>query len=76
MEHGDLIVDLGNAEGILPRREQVFRESFNPGERIRPMFWMFGEPQKKPWSFFLELILVWLKGYSKWKCQKSAKGKG
>ena len=35
MEYGDLIVDLGNAEGILPRREQVFRESFNRGERIR-----------------------------------------
>ena len=35
MEHGDLIVDLGNAEGILQRREQVFRESFNRGERIR-----------------------------------------
>ena len=35
MEHGDLIVDLGKAEGVLPRREQVFRESFNRGERIR-----------------------------------------
>lgn len=35
MEHGDVIVDLGKAEGILPRREQVFRESFNRGERIR-----------------------------------------
>ncbi len=35
MEHGDLIVDLGKTEGILPRREQVFRESFNRGERIR-----------------------------------------
>jgi len=35
MEYGDLIVDLGNAEGILPRREQVFRESFSRGERIR-----------------------------------------
>ncbi len=35
MEHGDIIVDLGKAEGILPRREQVFRESFNRGERIR-----------------------------------------
>ncbi len=34
-EHGDLIVELGKAEGILPRREQVFRESFNRGERIR-----------------------------------------
>lgn len=34
-EHGDVIVDLGKAEGILPRREQVFRETFNRGERIR-----------------------------------------
>ena len=35
MEHGDLVVDLGKAEGVLPRREQVFRETFNRGERIR-----------------------------------------
>ena len=35
MEHADLIVDLGNTEGVLPRREQVFKESFNRGERIR-----------------------------------------
>lgn len=34
-EHGDVVVDLGKAEGILPRREQVFRETFNRGERIR-----------------------------------------
>jgi len=34
-EHGDVIVELGKAEGILPRREQVFRETFNRGERIR-----------------------------------------
>ncbi|GJL80075.1 MAG: hypothetical protein NPINA01_30640 [Nitrospinaceae bacterium] len=34
-EHGDIVVDLGKAEGILPRREQVFRETFNRGERIR-----------------------------------------
>ncbi|CAI2717924.1 transcription termination factor NusA [Nitrospina watsonii] len=34
-EHGDIVVDLGKAEGILPRREQVFRESFNRGDRVR-----------------------------------------
>lgn len=34
-QHGDIIVDLGRAEGILPRREQVFRESFSRGDRIR-----------------------------------------
>jgi len=34
-EHGDMIIDLGKAEGLLPRREQVFRETFNRGDRIR-----------------------------------------
>ena len=34
-EHGDIIVELGRAEGILPRREQVFRETFNRGDRVR-----------------------------------------
>jgi N utilization substance protein A len=34
-EHGDMIIDLGKAEGILPRREQVFRETFNRGDRVR-----------------------------------------
>jgi len=34
-EHGDIIVDLGKTEGILPRREQVFRETFSRGDRIR-----------------------------------------
>ena len=34
-QHGDIIVDLGKVEGILPRREQVFRESFSRGDRIR-----------------------------------------
>jgi transcription termination/antitermination protein NusA len=34
-QHGDIIVDLGKVEGVLPRREQVFRESFSRGDRIR-----------------------------------------
>lgn len=34
-ESGDLIVDLGKAEAILPRREQSRAEIFNPGERVR-----------------------------------------
>lgn len=32
---GNLIVDLGKAEGLLPRREQSFREVFKRGDRIR-----------------------------------------
>jgi N utilization substance protein A len=34
-EKGALIVDLGRAEAILPMKEQVPRESYRPGDRIR-----------------------------------------
>ena len=34
-ERGDLIVDLGRAEAILPRREQIPRESYRQSDRVR-----------------------------------------
>ncbi len=34
-EKGDIIVDLGKTEVILPRREQIPRERYKQGERIR-----------------------------------------
>jgi N utilization substance protein A len=34
-DRGDIIVNLGNTEGILTRREQVPRESYRRGDRIR-----------------------------------------
>ncbi len=34
-ERGDIIVDMGRAEALLPRKEQVRRESYRQGERIR-----------------------------------------
>ncbi len=34
-DRGDMIVDLGRAEGVIPRREQSRTEHYNPGERIR-----------------------------------------
>ncbi len=34
-ERGDLIIDLGKAEAILPHRQQVFRESYRQGDRVR-----------------------------------------
>jgi N utilization substance protein A len=34
-ESGDLVVDLGKTEALLPRREQSRAEVFNPGERVR-----------------------------------------
>ena len=34
-EKGDIIVDLGRAEAILPKKEQVRREGYRQGERVR-----------------------------------------
>ena len=34
-EKGAIIVDLGRAEGIIPAKEQVPRESYRPGDRVR-----------------------------------------
>ena len=34
-ESGDLMMDLGKTEAVLPRREQSRAEVFNPGERVR-----------------------------------------
>ncbi|MEM1349509.1 MAG: transcription termination factor NusA, partial [Myxococcota bacterium] len=36
-EKGNVIVDLGRADAILPRREQTPRESYRPGDRIMAM---------------------------------------
>ena len=34
-EKGSIIVDRGRAEGIIPAKEQVPRESYRPGDRVR-----------------------------------------
>ncbi|MEE9614515.1 MAG: transcription termination factor NusA, partial [Thermodesulfobacteriota bacterium] len=36
-ERGDIMVDLGRTEAVLPRKEQVRRERYRQGERIRGM---------------------------------------
>ncbi len=36
-DRGDIIVDLGRTEALLPKKEQVRRESYRQGERIRAM---------------------------------------
>ena len=35
IEHGNLVVTLGRTEGIVPRQEQVFNETYRAGDRIR-----------------------------------------
>ncbi len=34
-ERGDLLIDLGRTEGVLPRREQSAREEYRTGDRLR-----------------------------------------
>src|SRR3712207_9366284 len=34
-ENGDLIVEIGRVEAVVPRKEQSRAESYTPGERIR-----------------------------------------
>ncbi len=34
-ERGNIMVDLGKAEAILPRKEVIYGESFHPGDRIQ-----------------------------------------
>ncbi|MGB9599366.1 MAG: transcription termination factor NusA [Myxococcota bacterium] len=35
VEHGDIIVDIGKTEAILPKKEQIPKEVFRPGDKIR-----------------------------------------
>lgn len=36
-ERGNIIVNLGRTEAVLPRREQIQREKYRPGDRLRGM---------------------------------------
>lgn len=36
-EKGNIIIDLGRTDAILPRREQTSRESYRPGDRVQAM---------------------------------------
>ncbi len=37
VERGNIIVNLGRTEAILPKREQIMREKYRPGDRLRGM---------------------------------------
>ncbi len=47
-ERGDMVVDLGRTEALLPKREQVRRESYSQGERVRGMVLEVREDAKGP----------------------------
>jgi len=48
IEKGDVIVDLGRTEGILPKREQIRGERFNQGERVRAVIVEVTKDANKP----------------------------
>ncbi len=47
-EKGDIIVDLGRAEAVLPKREQVRREGYRQGERVRGLVLDVGKEPRGP----------------------------
>jgi N utilization substance protein A len=47
-ERGDLLIDLGRAEAILPSKEQMPREVYRPGDRVRAMIIDVGMTTKGP----------------------------
>jgi N utilization substance protein A len=47
-ERGDIIVDLGRTEALLPKKEQVRREGYRQGERIRAIILDVKKESKGP----------------------------
>ena len=48
VERGNIHVDIGRAEAILPRREQIFREVYKRGDRVRAYILEVREATKGP----------------------------
>ncbi len=47
-ERGDMIVDLGRTEAMIPRREQSRAEHYNPGDRVRAVILAVDRAAKGP----------------------------
>jgi len=48
VERGNIYIDIGRTEAILPRREQIFREVYKRGDRIRAYILEVREASKGP----------------------------
>ena len=73
-ERGNLIVDLGRTEAILPIREQVPRESYRPGERVQAYVLDVQKNARGPQIVLSRTSLDYSSSYSKWKSPKFTKG--
>jgi len=47
-EKGDIIIDLGRADAILPKSEQTPRENYRPGDRLQAMIQEVNRSSRRP----------------------------
>jgi len=66
-ERSDVIVDLGRIEGIMPSRERVPTEEYQPGDRIRAYISASATPRRARRSFCRAAILISSKNCSGWR---------
>jgi len=48
MDNGDILVDLGKVDAILPKREQIYKEKYKPGDRIKALLLEVRKGRGKP----------------------------
>ena len=70
-ERGNIIVDLGNLEAILPRSQQSRGEQWNQGERIRVVINNVSKNPRGPRLKFPALPPSCCSGCLKWKFRRS-----
>ena len=70
-ERRNYLVDLGKTEAVLPASEQIPRESYRRGDRIKASSSRFEKLPKTSKSFFLAPILSSWGSYSRLKCLRS-----
>ena len=46
---GDIIVDLGKIEAVLPKKEQIQKETYNVNDRIKALLWKVEKRKGKPY---------------------------
>ena len=70
LEFGNVIVDLGKAEGIIQKNEMIPRENIKAGDRVKAYCLDVRREQGVNRYFFLEHTQSLWKNFSHWKFQK------
>ena len=69
-EKGAIIVDLGRAEAVIPRKEQVPRESYRPGDRVRAYVIEVNKVAKGPQIILTRTSIEFWSSSSSRKCRR------